>query len=290
MYRYVLAAIFFFVSSAAQAGTVGVFSEVLGDVQFLRDDHYFEAALGVEVLAEDMIETGTDASAQLDMADGTLLRIGPGSRLSLSEYELDDNDSAVQVGLEVVSGWLRFAVSKLNDTARFHIDTPTMTIGIRGTEGVIEAGDGQDSLLLDEGVVEVISSDTTDSRPVRTRLRSGEYIGHVRGRPLLRPSVVPPMFRNSMPQVLHRRALRRAHLLPRRGLLPRQIRRMEDGDLQRYLRQHPHMRQSLQQRLRSGALDTPERRDRLEQRKRLRERETVQQRRKRLHEMQQRGR
>ena len=267
-----------------------MFSEVLGDVQFLRDDHYFEAALGVEVLAQDMIETGAEASAQLDMADGTVLRIGPGSHLSLSDYDLDDNDNAVRVGLELVSGWLRFAVSKLRDSARFDIETPTMTIGIRGTEGVIQAADSQDNLFLDDGVVEVVASGATDSAPVRTRLRSGEYVEHVRGRPFLHRSDVPATFRQHLPQVLHRRALRRAHLLPRRGQLPRQIRRMEDGDVQRYLKRHPHMRQPLQQRLRSGAQNTPERRDRLEQRKRLREQESVQQRRKRLHEMQQRGR
>jgi hypothetical protein len=134
-----------------------------------------------------------------------------------------------------------------------------MTIGIRGTEGVIEAGDTQGGLMLEEGEVEVRSPEGADGTAGTARVRAGEYVERARGRPFLRPSGAPAAFQARMPGVFRQRLQRRAQMLKQRGLPPRQIRRMTDEDGQRYLKQHPHMRPALQQRLRGALQNNPER-------------------------------
>ena len=228
---------------------VGVFTETSGDVKFLRGDYYFEAAAGVEVEAEDLVETGDAATAQLDMGDGSILRIGPNSRLALTDYRLDSDGNVIAAGIEVVSGWLRFAVSKLRNDASYRIETPTMTIGIRGTEGVIEAQDSQGSLYLEEGAVEARAADPQSSGSDASAVRAGEYIERTRGQSFARPGQAPLAFRNRMPPAFRERLQRRAQLLKARGMPPRQIRRIQGEDVQRYLKDHPHMRPHLQQRM-----------------------------------------
>lgn len=229
---------------------VGVFTEVHGDVKFLRGDYYFEAAVGVEVEAEDLVETGDTATAQLDMGDGSMLRIGPHGQLVLTEYRLDAGDNVIAAGIEVVSGWLRFAVSKLRNDAHYRIETATMTIGIRGTEGVIEAQDGRDGLYLEEGEVAVHAADVQPSESDTSVVRAGGYIEGTRGRPLVRPGQVPSAFQDRMPPAFRERLQRRAQLLKARGIPARQIRRIQGQDAQRYLKHYPHMRPDLQQRMR----------------------------------------
>jgi len=231
----------------AHAGAVGVFTEVTGDVQVQRGDQYLAAANGVEVEDDDIIETGNRASSQVDMNDGSVLRIGENSRLLLDDYKMDDHNNVLTAGINVLSGWLRFAVAKLHSPEdQYNIQTPTMTIGIRGTEGLIEAGNERGELHLEEGEVAVRAPDA-GSMPVK----AGQYIERAKGRPFARSDVVPPGFRSRIPAIMHARAVRRAHLLRARGVAPHVIRRLERKDRERYLREHPHLRQRFERRFQS---------------------------------------
>lgn len=230
-------------TAGAQAA-VGVISEASGEVRLQRGDALLAAAAGVDVEEDDLVETGADAAVQIELHDGTLLKLGPASRILLSEYRLDPERGVLAAGIDVLSGWLRFAVSKLKRAdARFEFHTPTMTIGIRGTEGVIEAANERGSLLLEEGEV-VARAGEAGSVPIR----AGEFIERHHSRPFHRPGGVPPAFRQRLPGLVQARMVRRAQLLRARGVPPRQIRKLRREDRERYLQQHPHLRQRLEQR------------------------------------------
>lgn len=228
---------------------VGVFTDVTGDTRIQRGEFYLAAAPGVEVEKNDIIETGSNANAQVEMRDKTLLKLGADSRLLLADYQFDSSGNVVSAGLEVLSGWLRFAVSKLrSQDSRYVINTPTMTIGIRGTGGVIEAQSAHGGLFLEEGEVAVQAANA-GSVPVR----AGEYIERAQDRPFARPAAVPAAFQARMPATVRPRMTPRAHLLRERGVTPRQIRRIQREDRERYLRQNPHLRQNFEQRFRTRA-------------------------------------
>lgn len=77
----------------------------------------------------------------------------------------------MQVGLDVLTGWLRFAVAKLTPAARYTIDSPIMTVGMRGTEGVIQVGMDTGDFALDEGAVDITAPD--DVRAQRALVVAG---------------------------------------------------------------------------------------------------------------------
>jgi hypothetical protein len=240
---------------------VGVFTEAAGDTRIQRGEYFLAAAIGVEVEEDDIVETG-DAAAQIEMNDGSVLKVGAGSRLLLADYQLDHDGGVLNAGIEVLSGWLRFAVAKLKAAdRRYDIRTPTMTIGIRGTEGVIEAGNELGGLHLEEGEVAVHAAQA-GSVPVR----AGEYVERAAGRPFTRPGAVPPAFRARLPGIMQARVARRVHLLQQRGVPPRQIRRILREDRERYLKQHPHLRHKLEQRFRERVRDGERRRKELKER------------------------
>jgi hypothetical protein len=257
--RTVVALLLCLAAPFALADGVGVFTEVKGDTRVLRGQTYLAAEPGVDVNVDDIIETGAAASAQLDMNDGSLLKLGAGSRVRLADYKLDGERNVIEAGLEVLSGWMRFAVAKMRRTdGRYAIRTPTMTIGIRGTGGVIEAADAQGGLLLEEGEV-TVGADGASSLPVR----AGEFVERRAGRAFNRPGAVPAAFRARMPQVMHQKIQRRAHLLKQRALRPRVLRQMRLQDRERYQRVHPQQRQHFERRTREqrsgGAIQAPQR-------------------------------
>jgi hypothetical protein len=245
------------ICNVALADGVGIFSEVSGDTRIQRGDDYYAAAQGVEVDVDDIVETGADAAAQIEMKDGSVLKLGAGSRLLVADYRLDPDGNVLTAGLDVLSGWLRFAVAKLHGSGtHYDISTPTMTIGIRGTEGVIEAANQQGSLYLEKGAVAVHAVDA-GSVPVS----AGQYIERARGRAFARPEAMPAAFRARMPQGLRQFLERHPQWLRRHSVPPRRIRGLARADRERYLHEHPQWREQLTERFRAHGHITPQQRE-----------------------------
>ncbi len=244
-------------AAAAHAEAIGVFTSISGEVQLLRDKSYLAAAPGVDVERDDIIETGKDAAAQLDMEDGSVLRLGPDTRLALADYRLDSNHNVVSATLDVLSGWMRFAVATLKPEGSYRIHTPVLTVGIRGTEGTIQAENEQGGVHLEHGDVEVAprGGDLKAAPPVR--ITSGEYIQRARGQALVKHAQPPPEFARRMPPVMRERMVRRAHELRQRGVPPRVIRQMTREDAKRFMERHPHMNEQMRERFRQHSLGAP---------------------------------
>lgn len=260
---------FLLLAPTIASASVGVFTDVVGDTRIQRAEYYLAAAPGVEVEEDDILETGDNANAQVEMKDGTILKLGARSRLLLADFKFDNDGNVIAAGLDILSGWLRFAVAKLRRAdSRYDINTPTMTIGIRGTEGVIEVADTRGGLFLEEGEVAVHAADA-GSAPVR----AGEFIERTQGRPFARASALPPAFRARMPGEVQPRLARRAHLLKQRGVQPRQIRRILREDRERYLHQNPHLRQRFEQRFRQRVQNNPGAREKAKERRQQRNRQ-----------------
>jgi len=231
-------------------GTVGAFTQTSGEVRILRGENYLAAEPGVEVEGQDIIETDKDASAQLDMEDGSIMKLGPETRLALSEYKLDSNKSVLSAGIDLLSGWLRFAVSKLKPSGNYAINTPLLTIGIRGTEGTIDAQDEQGGLQLHEGEVEVAGAGKDGQAGLPMRVRSGEYVQRLQGQGFRKFTQPPPEFLRRLPPGVQQKLAHHALDPKRRGISPRVIRGVTRGDAQRLLQRHPQMNERMQQRLR----------------------------------------
>lgn len=255
-----------FATFSVLAAPVGVLSEVSGKVTILRGEAFYEGAEGVEVEEQDIVETGDNASAQLDMNDGSVLKISSSSQVMLSDYKLDDQGNVVDAAIDVLSGWLRFAVSKLKGDGKYQFNTSVMTVGIRGTEGVIEADTNEGALQLIEGRVNV--SEFGEAGQESEVVNAGQHISRIQGQGFARQNGVPARFGARIPQRLEARLERRAHRLVRRGVSPRQIRRVMRRDVRRFLHNHPGMKQRLWRRFQDHWQNDPEFQDMVKMRTR----------------------
>lgn len=234
--------------SAALADTVGVFAAVTGEVRVLRDGNWLAAAAGVDVATDDIVETDKSASAQLDMEDGSSLKLGPESRLAISEYHLDANKNVIAATLDVISGWLRFAVSKLKNKGSYSFNTPVLTVGVRGTEGTIEAENDAGGLHLEHGAVDVFGSGKDYAGRPPVRVVTGEFIQGLRGKPLAKFQAPPPAFQKRVPPVMQPKLERKVQDLKQRNVPPKLIREITKEDRKRILERHPHLSEKLRER------------------------------------------
>ncbi len=122
----------------AEAGVAGRVQFVAGDVRVVDDKGKTRPMQkGQEVNEGDTVLSGANGSAQLKMVDGALVAVRPSTELKVIDYVFDAKDSSKEsASFSLVKGGLR-AITGLIGKAnkdKYKIETPTATIGIRGTD------------------------------------------------------------------------------------------------------------------------------------------------------------
>lgn len=112
-----------------------------------RSSQPVSVAVGSEVFASDRVLTGPASSVGITLRDNTLLTEGANSVLDLNRFAFNTTtyDGALDVSIKrgslaVVDGKL----AKANPEA-VRYSTPTTTLGVRGTEFIIEVGGSGES-------------------------------------------------------------------------------------------------------------------------------------------------
>jgi len=210
----------------AQA-SVGVATDVQGTATLTRDHQFFLLEEGVEINSRDIIHTGSDSSIQLDMDDGSIISLGSNSHIALSQYKIHRKKRGIAATVNLVSGWLRFAVAKLvSFDSHYRFTTSTAVLGVRGTEGLINV-EGQgvssvSSLLLESG--KIIMAESVRGNALSGQLvtvNPGEFASRNVGRKIIKQAHAPSSFIQRIPARLKSPLKHRSTKL--RGTKPKPI-------------------------------------------------------------------
>jgi hypothetical protein len=111
---------------------------------------------GARVHLDEVLKTGSDSRAELQLDDDTKLALGPNGRLVLDDFVVGEK-STKRISLNVLKGALRFVTGD-NDKRAYRIDTPSASIGVRGTVFDLYVHNDRETLiLLLEGEIGVCS-------------------------------------------------------------------------------------------------------------------------------------
>lgn len=97
-----------------------------------RDRNTRTLIVGSDIFIGDKVTTGDKGQVQIRFSDQTELVVGPRSSLLIEDYLLRDNGSTGNMVVDMLAGSFRFVTGKAAKD-RYLINTPTGTIGVRGT-------------------------------------------------------------------------------------------------------------------------------------------------------------
>ncbi|MDR2852166.1 MAG: FecR domain-containing protein [Burkholderiaceae bacterium] len=128
--------------AAATSTHAGFLKEVRGSVHLVSTSGQTRLARsGDSVAHSDRIETDVSAGASLVLRDGTVLVIGPSSRMDLRDFRFDATTQDGHLAISLLQGTLRMIsglLGKVHPKA-VQVETQTATIGIRGTDFIVNA-------------------------------------------------------------------------------------------------------------------------------------------------------
>ena len=119
---------------------------------------------GGRVHRNEYLETGDKAQAELRLDDQTKLALGPNAGLKLDEFVIGKAGGVTTIGVNLVKGTFRFITGSQKKEA-YSIETPSATIGVRGTVfDVYVDGSGDTLVLLHQGAVDICTRNRTCRR------------------------------------------------------------------------------------------------------------------------------
>ena len=128
---------------AGDDGTIGVVRNSVGSATVSRGGNVLPASTGTRLHAGDTLATGPDGSLGILLRDDSSLSLGPSSSFVLREFLFSPADGKFSLLVRFTKGTMAYLsglIGKLApEKARF--ETPTATIGIRGTHFAVKAGD-----------------------------------------------------------------------------------------------------------------------------------------------------
>lgn len=130
-------------AGSVAAADIGRIKLATGAVTIERDGKPIPADVGARLQEGDAVRTGADGSVGITMNDDSLLSAGPNSVLTLDAFALDPATSKGRFDASLNRGSLSVVSGRIAKQApdAMTVRTPTMILGVRGTEFVVAVDD-----------------------------------------------------------------------------------------------------------------------------------------------------
>lgn len=182
-----LFALAFFAARAplAHADVVLAFAE--GPVTVIRGSSLYRTGEGAQLRDDDIIETDAGGSAQLEDGAGTVIALGPQTRVLLKTPSVPREPAARSVRISVLSGWLKAS------RAVGSVQQPSPSIDIHGivvkpaSDGrwsVVAMGSAQRAEFFAESGNDAIVPGRVPPQAPQQILRAGQYLERLSDDPL----------------------------------------------------------------------------------------------------------
>lgn len=126
--------------SVSTPDKVGTVKKVYGDVKLVRQSTEIRPVAGDPVLRGDKLVTGVYSNVSVVMRDRTTLMLGSKSAVDLTKFDFNSTTQEGNLLVDLAKGTLRMVtglIAKVNPAA-VEVRTPTMSVGVRGTDFVVQ--------------------------------------------------------------------------------------------------------------------------------------------------------
>jgi hypothetical protein len=127
------------------------------------------AKLGQPVQVGDTVEVPADGKLKLRMADGSVISVAAGTRLTIAAYGVDAAGQRQDARLSLRQGLLRAVVAPVERPASFEVDTAVGAAAVRSTDWFVEGSATAMQVGVLTGSVVMISAATKRGETIPAR-------------------------------------------------------------------------------------------------------------------------
>lgn len=125
----------------AQPATVepiGNVATVTGIATVIRDKNSYPLKLRDDIYLNDVVQTSSNSSLGITFNDATTFNLSASAKITIDNYVYEDGGKQNSAIFDIGKGTVAFVAAAVAKTGDMKIATPTATLGIRGTTGVVD--------------------------------------------------------------------------------------------------------------------------------------------------------
>jgi hypothetical protein len=121
---------------------IGNVATLTGSATVTRNNAATPLKLKDDIFQNDVLQTSANSTLGVTFNDATTFNLTANARITVDNYVYEDGGKQNAALFDVVNGTVAFAAAAVAKTGDMKISTPTATLGIRGTTGLVEVPQG----------------------------------------------------------------------------------------------------------------------------------------------------
>jgi FecR protein len=121
---------------------IGNVATVAGSASVIRDDKTTPLKVKDDIYLNDVVQTAANSALGITFIDATTFNLKASTKITIDNYVYEDGGKSNAATFDVAKGTAAFVAAAVAKTGDMKITTPTATLGIRGTTGLVEVPEG----------------------------------------------------------------------------------------------------------------------------------------------------
>jgi hypothetical protein len=121
---------------------IGNVATLTGVATVTRNDKAIPLQLKDDIYLNDIVQTQASSSLSITFSDATTFRLSANAQVTIDNYVYEEGGAGNAGVFDIAKGTIAFVAAAVAKTGSMQITTPTASLGIRGTTGVVEVPEG----------------------------------------------------------------------------------------------------------------------------------------------------
>ncbi len=121
---------------------IGNVATVSGSASVIRNDATTPLKVKDDIYLNDIVQTAANSTLGITFIDATTFNLKASTKITIDNYVYEDGGKNNAAIFDVARGTAAFVAASVAKTGDMKITTPTATLGIRGTTGLVEVPEG----------------------------------------------------------------------------------------------------------------------------------------------------
>lgn len=182
---------------------IGSVTLLEGSLRLMRGTSVFQGVEGMSLRQGDILESSEGSFVQLEFASGSVVALGPSSRLYILPQSVSERSAALDV--VILDGWLKHESAVGKGSYRYR--TPQLAATTSGGTVVVRSSPNACDIFVESGLASIAEVNQTGSLGSSAPAKAGQFFSRQKGAGvtnLERPSTaflesMPRQFRDTLP-------------------------------------------------------------------------------------------
>jgi hypothetical protein len=121
---------------------IGNVATVTGIATVIRDRNSYPLRVRDDIYLNDVVQTSSNSALGITFNDATTFNLSASAKITIDNYVYEDGGKQNSAIFDIGKGTVAFVAAAVAKTGDMKIATPTATLGIRGTTGVVDVPEG----------------------------------------------------------------------------------------------------------------------------------------------------